>query len=63
MKRMVSEVKSEELAQELKDLETRGEPVFNFWHSRQMQRPEECDYLEKLGRRPKRKMSLSPSLR
>src|ERR1700730_14534298 len=47
MKRRVSEVKSEKLAQELKDLKTRGEPVFNFWHSRQMQRPEECDYFGK----------------
>jgi len=34
MKRMVSEVKSEELAQELKDLETRGDgELKNRWHS------------------------------
>src|SRR6202022_2632518 len=34
MKRMVSEVKSEELAQELKDLETRGDDELKErWHS------------------------------
>jgi len=34
MKRMVSEVKSEELAQELKDLETRGDDELkNRWRS------------------------------